>query len=339
MIYNKEFILNSFAGLIKDYSGGTLDSVNELKADASDRKIFRIQTGGKTLIGIYNENIKENRAFIYFSRIFIELKFKVPKIHCVSDDESFYLEEDLGDITLFGFSQDKSYLEMKNYYRNAIEDLTGFQLNAKDKIDFTHCVSSKELDSVIINSDINKFYNFFVKKFHKKNTGKTVVDENIIQEIKDEFISINSLIDNNYFMYRDFQPRNIMIKDGSLHYIDYQSGMKGPLQYDIASLLNSGSVSLKEEEKEELLDYYMNLLKKRIKIDEKVFKQVYFYYALLRIFQVLGSYGYQYEIKGNRKMLLKMKKALYNLEEIKCFISKNKMRDLIESLLEDANPH
>ena len=338
LTYNKEFILNNFAGLIKKYTGNSIDSIKDLKAHASDRMIFRIQTGGKSYIGIYNDNIRENRAFIYFSETFFKLNLKVPEIYCVSDDESFYLEEDLGDVTLYEYSQHKSFCEMKNYYRTAIEDLTVFQLNTINKIDFAHCISSKELDALIIKSDMNKFNNFFVRKFHKKNFGKLDIDDDLINVITDEFISVNSLIDKNYFMFRDFQPRNIMLKDGSLYYIDYQSGMKGPLQYDIASLLNSGSVNLKEEEKEELLDHYMNMLKRQIKIDEKIFKQKYFYYALLRIFQVLGSYGYQYEIKGNRKMLLKMNKALFNLEEIKGFINEGNMRDLVESLLTDANP-
>lgn len=315
----------------------SIDSVQELKADASDRKIFRINTGHETHIGIYNENVKENRAFISFSKTFKELSFNVPQIYCVSEDEFFYLEEDLGDMTLFRFSHEKNYTELVKYYHKAIEDLIGFQLNAIDKIDYNLCVSSKELDDVIIKSDLSKFYNYYIKKYYKEKPGSNDIDVSLIHGITEKFTSLNTNTDKNFFMYRDFQPRNIMLKGDSLYYIDYQSGMRGPLQYDLASFLYSGSVFLKEEEKEELLDYYLEIINKQIKIDENGFRETFYYYALLRIFQVLGSYGYQFEKKGDMKMLSKMKKALYNLEEIKGFIGESKMKNFIEGLLSDVN--
>ncbi|MBV6479232.1 MAG: hypothetical protein HGGPFJEG_02003 [Ignavibacteria bacterium] len=338
MHYNTEYILNSFAWLIKDWLDAEIDSVKELKADASDRKIYRLISGSKSFIGVFNENVKENRAFIYFSKLFHDLKLNVPEIHCVSADENFYLEEDLGDTTLFGFSINKSYSELTKYYRQAVKDLIGFQLNTKDHIDYSYCIGKGGLDSSIINSDLNKFYNYFVKKFHKKKSGKIEIEYNQITELSEIFSNVNEQTEKSFFMYRDFQPRNIMLRNEKLYYIDYQSGMKGPLQYDLVSFLYSGSVFLKEEEKEELLDYYLLQISNKIKLDTPQFRNTFYYYALLRIFQVLGSYGYQYEQKNNKNMLLKMKKALSNLDEMKKSFKNKKVSDFVESLLANANP-
>ena len=117
-------------------------------------------------------------------------------------------------------------------------------------------------------------------------------------------------------MYRDFQPRNIIISENELFYIDYQSGRKGPLQYDVASFLYSGSITLSRNEKNNLLNYYLKELSKYIKIDNSKFKKTFYYFAFIRLLQVLGSYGYTYNKTRDKKYFEKMNKANKKIIEI-----------------------
>lgn len=326
MSYNKEIMLNNFQQLVFNKLGKSIDSISGLKADASERKIYRLFVDGKSVVGVYNENKEENLAFINFTDTFIRMGFNVPRILNVSDDKLFYIEDDLGDKTLYKLIINSRNDELTGYFKSAISDLIRFQIQAAEKIDFRYCYQTKEFNADVIASDLKKFSDYFLKMLFRNRT-----DESVLETITGISKNILANVNNGYFLYRDFQPRNIMIKDNSLYYIDYQSGRKGPLQYDAASFLYSGSININEEERDFLLKYYLQELHKYISFNDNEFVYYFYYFALLRLLQVLGSYAYQHKSKNDKEVLKKIPKAFANLrslidkieeEEIKSFIVK-----------------
>lgn len=331
MSYSSEIILNSFQELIFKKFGKHLDGIKKLKADASERKIYRLFVDGKSFVGIYNRNKKENLAFINFTYTFVELGLNVPMIVSVSEDNLFYVEEDLGDETLFKTIQ-SSEDNLSGYYKLALRDLIRFQVEAKDSIDYGYCYQTREFNSETIQSDIKKFNDYFTKIFLNRQ-----LEEKTISSILDTSVHVISNVKNDFFLYRDFQPRNIMIKDGQLYYIDYQSGRKGPLQYDVASFLYSGSIELNEIERNSLLNYYIGELNKFISYDEKEFKYYFYYFVFLRLLQVLGSYAYLHEMRNDREVIKKISKALFNLKGLTNKIENGEVKMLIEMITASMN--
>ncbi len=327
MSYFKEIALYSFQELVYKRSGLNIDSFKMLKADASDRKIFRINYGSHTCIGIYNENPKENLAFVKFSGTFLKLGLNVPEILGFSEDNLFYIEEDLGDLTLHTAVSENKTVNRLTLYKNALSDLLKFQILSKEEIDYSYCYQTKEFNEFVLRYDIEKFRDYFLKKYFAIPDSDSGLEE--ITLICRDLISKSN---NNYFLYRDFQPRNIMIKNNELYYIDYQSGRKGPLQYDLASFLYSGSSELTKEERLSLMMHYMDKLRDYVNYEEMKFREDFYYFVFIRLLQVLGSYAYVYEKKKDMKMIDKIKRGLIKLGELKENIENKKIIKFINNI-------
>lgn len=294
--------------LFEKYYGEEPTEVIDLVGGASARKIVRLKSQKNNCIGIYNEHTKENIAFCEFSKIFKSNGFNVPEILFINEDYKTYLEQDLGDITLFSYSiLEKSKFKLLEAYIQALHDLIEFQFKGIKIIDFNLCYQTEFFDLTQIIIDEKKFLENYLKIFRKDLYDKFSIED---------FIDINNkLIEQKeyYFMYRDFQPRNIMVVDGKNYYIDYQSGRKGPLQYDIASFLYSSSIFLTDEEREYLLQNYLNLLDRK-DISKRKFLEYYYYFAFIRIVQMLGSYGSIYINTNDNYQLERIKKGLNYLK-------------------------
>ncbi len=330
MSFSREIISNAFGELINEIFDKRIIRIIELGADASERKIFRLfNEDNDSFIGVYNENIRENLAFINFTKAFQKLNLRVPSILNISTDNLFYIEDDLGDKSLFKLTLSWEKSELMNYYMRAISDLIRFQIEAKDEVDYNYCYQTKNFDDVVITYDLMNFNNYFLKNYLKKN-----INNNTTKEIINFFNDIISNVESNYFLYRDFQPRNIMIKGDEFYYIDYQSGRKGPLHYDIASFLYSGSININEDERNILLKYYIVEVKKYVTLNEEEFTNYFYFFAFLRLIQVLGSYSYLYGTRGDKEILKKIPKALSNLYNLKDRIKNDKIKDLITSIYE-----
>jgi len=327
MSNKREIILNNFQELVFNKFGTNLDSINELKADASERNIYRLFSNGNSFIGIHNDNVKENRAFINFTNTFVKLGFNVPIIINESKDNLFYIEEDLGDITLFKFSISSDKITLNNYYKKSLTDLIRFQVVARDEIDYSYCYQTKAFSPEVLMNDFKKFNDYFNRTFLKNN-----LTDDLINNIFLDLSRVISKAENHFFLYRDFQPRNIMLKNNELYYIDYQSGRRGPLQYDVASFLYSGSINLKDEERSSLIDYYLKDLNENIKFDEDEFRYYFYYFAFARIIQVLGTYGYQYKTRDDKGMIRKISKALINLKSLESKIEDPEIKSFIEKV-------
>lgn len=320
----KEKIISALSGMIHKKFGRMPLEITELSAGASERKIFRIFTGENSFIGIFNENVKENIAFINFTNAFLKTGLKVPAIIDVSEDNLFYIEEDLGDTTLFKKTFNQRSKVNLDYYETALSDLVRFQIEAKDAIDYGYCYQTREFNLGQIKADFYKFNDYYLNFFLKENPDSRHLDK-IFKAIED----VISNVKNDFFLYRDFQPRNIMIKNGELYYIDYQSGRKGPLQYDAASFLYSGSIVLNEGERNSLLNFYISQVNRLISIDEKKFKDSFYFFAFIRLIQMLGNYAYLNVTRNDEKILKKIPAALNNLKDIEKKIFKKEIKDFI----------
>lgn len=308
------------------------NTIIPILGSGSNRKYFRIANSFNSAIGVFNNNKKENKAFIYLSKHFAKNKLNVPKIYSTKLKQGLYLIEDLGDTTLFSFLMSKRKgnffpSELISYYKRAIEELPKFQINARTNLDFSICYPRSAFDKQSILWDLNYFKYYFIKPFN------IPFDE---QNLENDFNTLTKFLlsaDSNYFMYRDFNSRNIMIKDEDLYFIDYQGGRKGALQYDIVSLLFDSKANIPFNLREEFLEHYLLTVNKLKKINTRDFLKYYDGYILIRLLQMFGAYGFRGIIEGKSHFLQSIPFALNNLKWLLNRIkNKNKMPELFSVL-------
>lgn len=284
--------------------------VEELKRGVSEKLILRISSPGKKVIGVFNKNLKENRAFLEFTKSFSRVSLKIPEILHVEKGCELYFISNAGRNTLYDYIRTgPRRKELMGFYRMALRDLIDFQFYGRDIIDLRYCYETKYFDRTQILFDIKRFYKYFVSKFldAEFSTSEKRISEIISPKILNRY---------NFFMYRDFQPRNIVKNKRSLYYLDYQSGRIGPPQYDLASFLYSGSIDVTPSEREELVHYYYFKADKKLHNNDKKFIAGFEYFALLRLMQVLGSYCYSGFERGMFETMSKIPKAVKNLNAI-----------------------
>lgn len=289
-------------------------TVDDMPGSGSYREYYRL-TGesGRTVIGVYNEDRKENIAFLSFCRHFRAHGLNVPEILAEDLDNSMYVLEDLGNTTLYSYLT-KVYKNgifpqgLIDLYQKILEELPKFQLEAGKSIDFKKCYPRHRFDRQSIMWDLNYFKYYFLK------LAKVPFDE---QELENDFnIFADYLLetDCDHFLYRDFQSRNIMLKDGKPYFIDFQGGRYGALQYDLASLLYDAKADIPQHIRDMLYENYLEVLKKYHKFDREDFTRYYHAYVLVRIMQAMGAYGFRgfYEKKQHF-----LKSVPYAIENIK----------------------
>lgn len=218
------------------HMGEPVESLHMLPSSGSYREYVRFEGGGKSALGAFNADKKENNAFIGFSEHFYTLGLKVPHIYEYDTDNNVYLLEDLGNTTLFEFLQknrteDEFPESLIEIYKKTIEELVVFQLKGSEGLDFNLCYPRKAFDRQSMQWDLHYFKYYFLK------LAQIPFDEQKLEEDFQCLMDFLLLAEHDYFLYRDFQSRNIMIKEGEPYFIDYQGGRKGALQYDLASLL------------------------------------------------------------------------------------------------------
>lgn len=114
-----------------------------------------------------------------------------------------------------------------------------------------------------------------------------------------------------------------MIKNDKPFFIDFQSGRKGALLYDMASLLYDAKADIPQPVREELLDHYLSVISGYVDNDTEKMKQYFWYFAIIRILQAMGAYGFLGIVKGKRRFLESIPYALKNIN----FILANKIPD------------
>ncbi len=278
--------------LFRQWSGGLPLEVKELPPSGSERKYYRIYYNNKSVIGAYNPVIPENKAFTKLTQHFTKHGIPVPGLLVTDKSLESYLITDLGDTTLFSLlphqlKQVPFSPNIISIYKKALEWLPVMQTTAGRGLNYDVCYPRKTFDSQSMFWDLNYFKYFFLK------IGGIHFDE---QKLEDEFNTLVKWLSEascDYFMFRDFQSRNIMVLNDKPWFIDYQGGRKGPLQYDVASLLFDAKANIPFKLRQELLNFYLDQLNKYINVDHENFIAYYYGFVLIRVFQAMGAYGYR----------------------------------------------
>ncbi len=278
----------------------------------SGRNIIRLAGSGHTAVGILYSVREENLAFLEFSRHFRRHGLPVPEIYAEDLAHGAYIEEDLGDTTLFEFLSahrdgDAIAPEVVAAYRKVVAELPRFQIVAGRDLNYKVCYPRSSFDRQSIAWDLNYFKYYFLR------LAGVPFNE---QALELDFSRLTKLLlaaPHDYFLYRDFQSRNVMLRNGSPWFLDYQGGRKGALHYDIASLLYDGKADLPPALRQELLDHYLDALSAYIDLDRDAFMEHYYAYVYVRILQALGAYGFRGFYERKAHFLQSVPYALKNL--------------------------
>jgi aminoglycoside/choline kinase family phosphotransferase len=287
--------------------------VQPVAQSGGDRQYFIITNQDDTkCIATVSNNIIENEAFFYFTNIFQSINAAVPKMIAISEDKQMYVQTYGGAYNLLEVVLQEGYTpEVFNLYKKALAQLAKLQLISHDKIDYSKCIASPKFDAQAVLFDLNYCLQYYV------DAKNIQYNSNALQL---EFASISELIaamPNANFMYRDFQGRNIMVAENrELLFIDYQGGMQGPLQYDVASLLWQAKAQLPKDWKEDLLLYYFNSVQLITgnQLNKEKFINDYYLILLTRLLQVLGAYGRRGLLEGKQHFIESIPSAVANLQ-------------------------
>lgn len=290
---NEKSKIEIFSALFQDKFGVQPSLIDKLPPSGSYREYYRLSGGNSSAIAAYNDDRKENDAFTYLTRHFFSKGLPVPELYGEKLDNHIYLLEDLGDEMLLSRMESQNYYtsgvneEIINAYKKTLEQLPRFQVEGTKDLDYQICYPRYAFDRQSMMWDLNYFKYYFLK------LSRVPFNE---QNLEDDF---NTLCDHllsadcNYFLYRDFQSRNIMLKNDTPYFIDYQGGRKGALHYDIGSILFEAKTHLPAYVREELLDHYLNALQEYHDISREAFMEHYYGYVYIRMMQAMGAYGFR----------------------------------------------
>ena len=301
--------------LFTRWCGEKAVSINRLPVSGSSRQYYRIAGPENKAIGAINLDREENEAFLAFSRHFKSKKLPVPEIYLVNLDQHAYLQEDLGDLTLFDYlvrlrKNGNFPAELTLVYKTVLTELTKFQIRGAEDLDYSVCYPRSSFDRQSMQWDLSYFKYYFLK------LASIAFNEQRLEDDYNTLIEYLLQQDTRYFLYRDFQSKNIMIRDGQPSFIDYQGGRQGALQYDVASLLYDSKADLPPAIREELLNHYMNELDLYPQVNKEGFRESYYGYVLIRIMQAMGAYGFRGFYEKKTHFLQSIPYALNDLDWI-----------------------
>jgi aminoglycoside/choline kinase family phosphotransferase len=298
--------------LFRQHYGIQAHKINELPRSPSHRRYFRMEGQDAGCIGAISPDPLITKAFLRFTEHFRNKGLNVPELYAVQEEKGIYLLEDLGDLMLKHLvDQDREEGsfpgKVRPFYHSTLEHLLRFQVEGHAGLDYSVCVPRMEFDRQSVLWDLNHFKYFFL------NLLGIPFDE---QKLEDDFQFFASYLMNasrDHFLYRDFQARNILVRDEALFFIDYQGGRMGALQYDVASLLFEARVDLPSDFRVELLQYYLEKLGRVNKNDAEEFQKYYYGFVLVRILQAMGAYGIRGIIENIPLFLQSIPFAIQNI--------------------------
>ena len=302
---------NVLQSLFQTYTGQQAEHMQELPSSGSNRRYFRLQSASCSLMGVVGNNLEENRAFIYLSRHFREKGLPVPAVVAVSEDQMTYLQEDLGTTGLFelvapGREKGSYNEEETRLLCQALEQLPRLQFAGAEGLDWQQCMY-EAFNARMVDFDLNYFKYCFLKA-----TGLEFNEERLQDDF--ERLKANLLLEeSNTFMHRDFQARNIMVKDGKPWIIDFQGGRRGPIYYDVASFVWQARSRFPETTRQRLLEAYLKALQPYQNIDPDHFYSRLRLFVLFRTLQVLGAYGFRGLFERKAQFISSIPPAMDNL--------------------------
>lgn len=334
---NMANIQQQISELFHSFSNEVISTIERLPQSGSDRTYFRIYCeNGSRFIATHNTNIVENQTFIYFSDHFKSKGIPVPDVLAKNSTEDIYIQSDLGDNTLLYLLEKEGYSNsVFEAFKKSLTGLADIQILGDEGLDYSKCITSRSFGQQAIMSDMLYFKYYFL------DTLKLPYDKESLYREMETFSNMLMAPAFQFFMFRDFQSRNIMVQGDEIFFIDFQGGMKGALPYDVASLLWQAKANLSDEWKEKLLAHYLDEIKKRInpEFSDQEFHDVYLGYVLIRLLQVLGAYGFRGLFERKAHFLTSIPLALKNLRHfIALHPLKNNlpvMQQLLHSITED----
>ncbi|PID58672.1 phosphotransferase enzyme family protein [candidate division KSB3 bacterium] len=305
-------IKDTLIELFSDWAGEDARDIAALPPSGSYREYYRIRSDRLSALGVFNPDRKENVAFLDFSRHFLQKGLPVPAIYADAPERNMYLIQDLGDSTLFSYLTQQRLNgdfpdELTATYKRVLSELPKFQVLAGQDLNYDVCYPRRKFDKQSMLWDLNYFKYYFLK------LARIPFDE---QDLEDDFQTLTEYLlrtDCDYFMYRDFQSRNIMLYQDRPYFIDYQGGRRGALQYDVASLLFDAKADIPHPLRQELLTHYVQALSALIALNEQEFFDYYYGYVCIRIMQAMGAYGFRGFYEKKLHFLQSVPYALNNL--------------------------
>lgn len=300
--------------LYESYTGSSPKDIVELPASGSNRRYFRL-TGKQSIIGAIGTCKQENEAFIYMAKHFKSKGLPTPELYAVSDDKMSYIQQDLGDLSLFA-AIEKGRLtrsfgnDEKELLTKVIRLLPDIQFKGAEGFDYSKCYPAPEFDMRSIMWDLNYFKYCFLKA-----TGLEF-QEDLLEDDFQAMAKTLLQVDSETFMYRDFQSRNVMIHNGEPWFIDFQGGRKGPYYYDLASFLWQAKANFPDSLRYELIEQYIDALKKYKVVDTATFYTQLRHFVLFRTLQVLGAYGFRGYFEKKPHFMQSVPFAIANLRQL-----------------------
>ncbi len=304
--------------LFATFSTAEITAIDKLPPAGSERHYFRLFTVDKSFIATYGANIKENETFLYFSEHFKKKGLATAQIFCINEEKDLYLQEDFGDTSLLNKLEAQGYTAyVYDLYKASLQQLALLQVKGHDDLNYNKCLTNTSFGKQAIMADLLYFKYYFLDALRRPYNKQKLIED---------FDALSNYLSHTayeFFMFRDFQSRNIMVTPSAensleevVHFIDYQGGMKGAPQYDVASLLWQAKANLPDEWKLRLLEDYIIFLEKTISetVDRDVFNSQYNGYVLIRILQVLGAYGFRGLFERKAHFLTSIPSALQNLK-------------------------
>ncbi len=298
--------------LFATLTAAPITAMEKIPQAGSDRQYYKVFTEKDCFIATYGNNIKENETFFYFSEQFAAKGLAVPKVLCINENKSLYIQEYLGEKALLDVLEEKGLTtDVYALYKDSLQQLALLQVQGHVNLDYKKCLTNSSFGKQAIMADLLYFKYYFLDSLGKPYDKQKLIDD---------FEALSNYLSHTeykFFMFRDFQSRNIMIKkNGSVGFIDFQGGMEGAPQYDVASLLWQAKANLPDTWKNNLLDDYINFFEVAVneKVDKDVFKSQYNGYVLIRLLQVLGAYGFRGLFERKAHFLTSIPLALDNLK-------------------------
>ena len=274
-----------------------------LTGSASNRRYYRMASEAGTCIGVVGTDVSENKAFLTIARHFRSKGINVPEVYAVSDDMSAYLQEDLGDSVLFDIKDDA-------LLNKAMSMLPKIQFEGAQGLDFSVCYPQPSFDRRMVMFDLNYFKYCFLKPSGLEFNEVKLQDD--FDNLADALLKDNS----DTFLYRDFNARNVMVRDGEPYFIDFQGGRRGPIYYDVASFAWHARARFSAEQKRKMLDAYLDALKEYMEVDRKSFEERLRLFVFFRILQVLGAYGFRGWVEHKANFVTSIPAAISELKDM-----------------------
>ena len=319
-------MMNRLVQLYKACFSEEPSSVTPITGSASNRQYYRLSGNDTSCIGVIGTNAAENASFLGIADHFRSKGINVPEVYAVSDDGIVYIQEDLGDNTLFDLyrksdsvSAEASYLsesaapDVEKLLCNTMAALPKIQFEGACGFDFDRCFSVKRFDRRLVMFDLNYFKYCFLKPSGLEFNETLLQDD--FERLADDLLEENERPVRT-FLYRDFNSRNVMVKGGEPYFIDFQGGMQGPVYYDVASFIWHARSGYPDRLKEKMLMSYLEALRTYMDVDEVAFRGQLRRFVLFRSLQVLGAYGFRGLVEQKAKFVTGIPSAILALKDI-----------------------